>query len=46
MLCVYFNYFENITAFLKILYEEDHELFQWFQKQFPAASAAQIERAY
>ena len=35
MLFVYFNYFENITAFSKILDEEDHELFQWFQKQFP-----------
>ena len=35
MLCIYFNYFENINEFSKILYEEDHELFQWFKNQFP-----------
>ena len=35
MLCIYFNYFENINEFSKILYEEDHELFQWFKNQCP-----------
>ncbi len=35
MLCVYFNNFKNITAFSKLLYEEDRELFQWFKNQFP-----------
>lgn len=35
MLCIYFNHFRNITEFAKTLYEEDSELFQWFQAQFP-----------
>ncbi|MCM1125347.1 MAG: hypothetical protein NC429_02655 [Lachnospiraceae bacterium] len=35
MLCIYFNHFQNINEFSKILYEEDHELFQWFKNQFP-----------
>lgn len=35
MLCIYFNHFENINEFSKILYEEDHDLFQWFKNQFP-----------
>lgn len=35
MLCIYFNHFQNITEFAGTLYEEDIELFQWFQAQFP-----------
>lgn len=35
MLCIYFNHFQNINEFAKLLYEEDHDLFLWFQKQFP-----------
>lgn len=35
MLCIYFNHFQNINGFAKILYEEDYDLFQWFKKQFP-----------
>lgn len=35
MLCIYFNHFQNINAFAKVLYEEDRDLFQWFAKQFP-----------
>lgn len=35
MLCIYFNRAENITEFSKILQEENQELFQWFQNQFP-----------
>lgn len=35
MLCIYFNHFENINEFSKILFEEDHDLFQWFKNQFP-----------
>lgn len=35
MLCIYFNHFENISEFAKILYEEDLNMFQWFQAQFP-----------
>ena len=35
MLCIYFNHFQNITEYAKILYEEDNSLFQWFKKQFP-----------
>lgn len=35
MLCIYFNHFQNITEFAKVLYEEDYNLFQWFKKQFP-----------
>ena len=35
MLCIYFNHFQNITEFAGNLYEEDIELFQWFQAQFP-----------
>ena len=35
MLCIYFNHFQNINEFAKVLYEEDHDLFQWFEKQFP-----------
>lgn len=35
MLCIYFNNFQNINEFAKILNEEDHELFQWFKAQFP-----------
>ena len=35
MLCIYFNHFQNINEFAKTLYEEDHELFQWFKNQFP-----------
>ncbi len=30
-----FNHFQNINEFSKILYEEEHELFQWFKNQFP-----------
>ena len=35
MLCIYFNHFQNINEFAKILYEEDLGLFQWFKNQFP-----------
>lgn len=35
MLCIYFNHFQNINDFAKLLYEEDVDLFQWFKKQFP-----------
>lgn len=35
MLCVYFNHYENINAFAKILFEEDRQLFLWFKEQFP-----------
>ena len=35
MLCIYFNHFQNITEFSKILNEEDQDLFQWFKAQFP-----------
>ncbi len=35
MLCLHFNHFSNITAFASALYEEDRELFTWFQAQFP-----------
>lgn len=35
MLCIYFNHFQNINGFAKVLYEEDYALFQWFEKQFP-----------
>lgn len=35
MLCIYFNHFQNINEFAKLLYEEDRDLFQWFAKQFP-----------
>lgn len=35
MLCIYFNHFQNITEFAKILYDEDRNLFQWFRNQFP-----------
>ncbi|MBD5497706.1 MAG: methyltransferase domain-containing protein [Lachnospiraceae bacterium] len=35
MLCIYFNDFHNINAFAKLLYEENRDLFEWFQKQFP-----------
>lgn len=35
MLCIHFNHFQNINEFAKLLYEEDHDLFLWFQKQFP-----------
>ena len=35
MLCIYFNYFQNINEFAKIMYEENYDLFQWFEKQFP-----------
>ena len=35
MLCIFFNHFQNITEFAKTLYEDDAELFQWFQAQFP-----------
>ena len=35
MLCIYFNHFQNINEFSKIIYEEDYELFQWFKNQFP-----------
>ena len=35
MLCIYFNHFQNINEFAKVLYEEDFALFQWFEKQFP-----------
>ena len=34
MLCIYFNHFQNINEFAKILYEENHDLFQWFKNQF------------
>lgn len=35
MLCIYFNRSQNITALAETLYEENHELFLWFRKQFP-----------
>ncbi|MCM1568322.1 MAG: hypothetical protein NC081_02615 [Roseburia sp.] len=35
MLCIYFNDYQNINEFAKILYEENHDLFQWFKNQFP-----------
>lgn len=35
MLCIYFNHFQNITEFAKVLYNEDPKLFQWFKNQFP-----------
>lgn len=35
MLCIYFNHFQNINEFSKILYEEEPGLFQWFKNQFP-----------
>lgn len=35
MLCIYFNNFQNISSFAKTLYEEDFDLFQWFENQFP-----------
>lgn len=35
MLCIHFNHFQNINEFAKVLYEEDHDLFQWFKDQFP-----------
>ena len=35
MLCIYFNDFRNITAFSKILHDDDLELFKWFKNQFP-----------
>ncbi|MCM1047845.1 MAG: hypothetical protein NC433_05405 [Clostridiales bacterium] len=35
MLCIYFNHFQNINEFAKLLYEEDYDLFLWFKKQFP-----------
>lgn len=35
MLCIHFNNFMNITKFAERLYEEDRELFAWFQAQFP-----------
>ena len=35
MLCIYFNHFQNINEFTRTLYEEDQDLFQWFEKQFP-----------
>ena len=35
MLCIYFNHFQNINEFARTLYEEDQDLFQWFEKQFP-----------
>lgn len=35
MLCLYFNNFQNITEFAKVLYEQDRELFAWFKNQFP-----------
>lgn len=38
MLCIYFHHFQNINEFSKILYEKDHELFQWFKNQFPERS--------
>lgn len=35
MLCIYFNHYQNINAFAKRLYEENHDLFLWFKNQFP-----------
>ncbi|MCM1027227.1 MAG: hypothetical protein NC432_12390 [Roseburia sp.] len=35
MLCIYFNHFENINEFAKVLQEENGDLFQWFKNQFP-----------
>lgn len=35
MLCIYFNSFQNISAFAKTLYDEDRDFFQWFKEQFP-----------
>lgn len=35
MLCVYFNHFQNINDFARILYQDDYHLFQWYKNQFP-----------
>ncbi len=35
MLCIYFNHFENINEFARLLQEEDQDLFLWFKDQFP-----------
>lgn len=35
MLCIYFNHFQNITAFAETLYQEDGGMFAWFKEQFP-----------
>mgnify|MGYP001063274607 CR=1 FL=1 len=35
MLCIYFNHFQNINEFAKILFEEDYDSFLWFKNQFP-----------
>ncbi|MCM1187885.1 MAG: hypothetical protein NC541_01135 [bacterium] len=35
MLCIYFNHFENINEFAKVLQEENGDLFEWFKNQFP-----------
>ena len=35
MLCIYFNYFMNITEFARSLHEEDSDLFHWFKAHFP-----------
>lgn len=35
MLCIYFNHYENINEFAKVLEQEDRELFEWFKRQFP-----------
>lgn len=35
MLCIYFNHFQNISDFAKLLKEEEPNLFLWFKNQFP-----------
>lgn len=35
MLCIYFNHFQNINEFARILYQENYHLFQWFKDQLP-----------
>ena len=35
MLCIYFNHYQNINDFARLLYEEDRALFDWFRDQFP-----------
>lgn len=35
MLCIYFNHHQNITDFAEVLRQENPDMFQWFQAQFP-----------
>ena len=35
MLCIYFNHYQNINDFARLLYEEDRTMFDWFRDQFP-----------